>query len=191
MISSSAGWTADRADTATPRLFLKKGKPGCCWLSGYNKAITYHPAHTVTLLRPNRRISKVSSFLLLCIDAKLFLNHKWEPLPNLQILFLVLFLFRFNFRFFSSAPAFLFCFRFHIPNIINDNLLIRVQGSIQGMYVFSLACFVRARISSSNSSAHACSSFSVRMLSCNAASFSERTFFFSMSGSISHRKSTG
>ena len=55
------------------------------------------------------------------------------------------------------------------------------------MYVFSLACFVRARISSSSSSAHSCSSFSVRMLSCNATSFSERIFFFSMYAS---RRST-
>ena len=70
-------------------------------------------------------------------NSKFPLNHKWEPLPNLQILFLVLFLFCFNFRFFSSAPAFLFCFRFHIPNIINDNLLIWVQGSIQGIAKFT------------------------------------------------------
>ncbi len=50
---------------------------------------------------------------------------------------------------------------------------------------FSLACFVRARISSSIHRHTPVLPFSVRMLSCNAASFSKGPFSFSMYASRS------
>lgn len=48
-------------------------------------------------------------------------------------LFFFCFLFGFDFRLFSSTPAFLLLPRFHIVNVVHDNLIFRVKGSIQSV----------------------------------------------------------